>query len=79
MSHSTMNVEVQQRVINHLSLTAGPDHETVSIEVGIFADQDYDKFTDKTTCSEKREAALKLLTIETPVDGEWAEIKSQKV
>lgn len=43
----------------------------LNLEVGVFADQDYEKFTDKTTCSEKRDAAVKVISIATPVDGEW--------
>ena len=43
----------------------------LTLEVGIFADQDYDKFTEKTTCDEKRKAASKVISVETTTDGEW--------
>ena len=67
-----MQVEVQQRIINHLSVTANENSSMMlNLEVGVFADQDYEKFTDKTTCSEKRDAAVKVISIATPVDGEW--------
>ena len=64
-----MQVEVQQRIVNHLSVTA--NENLVNVEVGIFADQDYEKFTEKTTCNEKRDAAAKIIRVEAPVDGEW--------
>ena len=67
-----MQVEVQQRIVNHLSVTANENSSMqVNVEVGIFADQDYEKFTEKTTCNEKRDAAAKIIRVEAPIDGEW--------
>ena len=44
----------------------------LNLELAIFADQDYDKFTDETTCLDKRKAASKIVSINSPIDGEWS-------
>ena len=67
-----MHAEIQQRIINHASLTASDDQAMLKLEVGIFPDQIYEKFVDKMTCNEKRSVAMKVVSIETPIDGEWS-------
>ena len=61
-AHDTLMVGVNSRVLNapHLIVTSNQITD-VKYEIAVFADQDYDNFTKKTTCSEKRKAAIKLI------------------
>ena len=69
--HTTMELSVRSRVVNHQSVTPSAQATHFKIEVAVFADQDYEKLEakDNVTCKEKREAALRILTVVVPTDG----------
>ena len=72
-AHETLTIGVNSRVLNapHLFVSSNQAKD-VKYEIAVFADQDYDQFKSKTTCTEKRKAATKLITVVTPVDGNWS-------
>ena len=72
-AHETLIVGVNSRVLNAPHLVVSSNQaESVKYEIAVFADQDYDNFKSKTTCTEKRKAATKLITVVAPIDGNWS-------
>ena len=72
-AHATLLVGINSRVLNAPHLTVSGMAEMVKFEIGVFADQEYDRFTSKTTCYEKRKAAAQLIQLVAPVDGGWSQ------
>ena len=72
-AHATLLVAINSRVLNAPHLTVSGQAENVKFEIGVIADQEYSRFTSKTTCFEKRKAAAQIISITTPVDGGWSQ------
>ena len=72
--HDTLEFLINSRVLNAPHLTVSNNVESVKFEIGVFADQDYERFDSKTSCYDKRKVATQLLTKFVPVDGEWSSV-----